>query len=314
MLICYKPYKKMDWAKFFINQLIIIVGCLLVAFGTVVFQEKLNIVTGGLSGIGIVIKYFTHFDNAINVFVWIANAFFWIIGLIFLGKEFAFKTLLASIAYPGFLTIFETTGVFNNLATQVAGNGEVGNMMLCALFAGVCLGAGMSLTLVGGGSTGGFDTVILLAEKYLHIRSSITSICIDATVILIAMFAIRDNVVPSLCGIMGAAFVALFVEIVYLGNQSSYQADIISDHYEEISKFAQNELGRGATIITANGGYHGDPRPMLRVVFDKKQYDKFRSFIAQTDPHAFVTFTQTNAVFGEGFKKNFTTPSKRKKK
>ena len=95
---------------------------------------------------------------------------------------------------------------------------------------------------------------------------------------------------------------AILIEVIFISSQTSYQVDIISDKWEEISKYAQDVLGHGATIIHAKGGYKGDDRIILRIVFKKREYSKIRSYIAQVDPKAFVTYTQTNAVFGEGFK------------
>ena len=94
------------------------------------------------------------------------------------------------------------------------------------------------------------------------------------------------------------------VEIVYIKHQTSYQVDIISDKWQEINEYSQKVLDRGTTIIHAEGGYKGDERVILRIVFDRMQYEKIREYIASVDPHAFVTFTQTNAVYGEGFNSN----------
>ena len=114
----------------------------------------------------------------------------------------------------------------------------------------------------------------------------------------------RDNsfLLPCLSGILSAFVTALIIEVIFIGSQTSYQVDIISEKWEEISKFAQDEMGRGATIIPAKGGYRGENRPILRIVFDRRQYNRIRAQISKVDPKAFVTFTRTNAVFGEGFK------------
>ena len=87
-----------------------------------------------------------------------------------------------------------------------------------------------------------------------------------------------------------------------LSNSSCTKRDIISSKWEEISRFVQDELERGTTLIPARGGFSGEDKVILRIVFSKREYNKIRTFIAQIDPKAFVTYTRTNAVFGEGFK------------
>ena len=144
-------------------------------------------------------------------------------------------------------------------------------------------------------------------EKHWKIKESVASFIIDGTVALfgVIVFAVnRENLIPCLCGMVSAFIAALMIEHIYIGGQTSYQVDIISEHWEEISRYAQDQLERGATIIRAEGGYKGEERVILRIVFDKRQYRQLRKYIASVDPKAFVTFTQTNAVYGEGFKKN----------
>ena len=156
----------------------------------------------------------------------------------------------------------------------------------------------------GGGSTGGVDVIIAIFNKYLGVKESIMSLAIDGSIIVCGMFLIPGNIVPSLCGIISALVSALMIEYFYVGKQTSLQADIISDKWEEISRFVQDVLGRGATVIPANGGYKLENRTILRVVFDKTQYKAIREFIGDTDPTAFMTFTQTYGVYGEGFNVN----------
>ena len=299
------------------NVIMIIIGSIILAFGTAIFLTKLEINSGGLSGLGISIEHIIFKvtgkqTNVVDIVVFVFTWIFWIIGFIFIGKEFALKTLVSSIAFPLFLSLFYRIEIFQNMAEAIAGisNGgtaTAGNYLICGIFGGIFIGGGVAVTFLGGGSTGGVDTLIFLMEKHWKIKESIASFIIDASIVLfgVIVFAVnRENLIPCLCGMVSAFITALMIEHIYIGGQTSYQVDIISEHWEEISRFAQDELERGATIIRAEGGYKGEERVILRIVFDKRQYRQLRRYIASVDPKAFVTFTQTNAVFGEGFKKN----------
>ncbi len=290
---------------------LIVIGTLVLAFGTAIFLTDLNIVSGGIGGIGIIVQnYFPNFE-VIDITAFILTWILWVIGLIFVGKDFALRTLVSSIVYPFALALFLRVGVFQDLAATVAGDGSTGNLLLCAVFGGVFVGAGVALTFLGGGSSGGVDILCFIIEKYTGLRQSISSFIIDGVIIILGMTLIPDNFVNALCGIIAAFLCALMIEFMYNANQNAYQADIISSHIDEISKYIQDELGRGATIIEAKGGYHGDDRPILRVVFDRSQLNKLRDYVAKVDPTAFMTITQTSAVYGEGFKTN--KPSSRSK-
>ena len=296
------------------NNILVLIGSFLIAFGTAIFFTNLNIVAGGLSGVGIIFQNFLGdygpggqiIDIVVIVLTWVL----WVIGLIFIGKDFAFKTLISSIVYPLALTLFLRVEVFQNFSRDICFYGitdftaptPIGNLLLCGLFGGVFVGSGVALTFLGGGSSGGVDVLIVLTSKHTPLRESVVSFLIDGSIIVVGMFAIKDNIIPGLCGIISAFVSALMIETMYNRRQSSYQVEVISDKWELISEFAQNELERGATIIHAQGGYKGDERTILRIVFDQRQYAKIKYFIARVDPKAFVTFTQTNAVYGEGFK------------
>lgn len=300
------------------NYVAVILGTFLLAFGAVIFLERSNLVAGGVSGIAIIIQDIARSasgDPSILVYDYIVYGLmvtFWLIGLFFVGKDFALKTLLSTVLYMGLSTLFLRVPFFIHLADEFAGNLEAGNLILCGLFGGVFVGAGVALTFLGGGSSGGVDVIQVILAKYARIKESISSFLIDALVIIVGMI-VMQKWIPALCGILSSVVTAMLIEVVYIKNQTAYQVDIISDKWQEISRYAQDELERGATIIRAEGGYKGEERVILRVVFDKLQYEKIRQFIASVDPHAFVTFTQTNAVFGEGFKKHRKTAKKSKK-
>jgi len=303
----FKNYTRDDWFKFICNNFLIIIGSLLSAIGTALFLTKSQIISGGLSGIAIIVQYFVGPGfQVVDIVVWSLSAVLWVVGCFTLGKEFSLRTLLSSIMYPLFLTLFLRIEAFQRIATEIAGGDApaIGNLILCGLFSGVFVGAGVATTFLGKGSTGGVDVLVFIFAKKTKIKESMWTFIIDGSIIALSMFIIPSNWIHSLVGIISAFITAMMIEFIYNSNVSSYQADIISDQWEKISKFAQDTLGRGATIISAVGGYQGEERKVLRVVFEKRQFDKLAKYIAEVDPKAFVTYTQTKVVYGEGFKEH----------
>ena len=289
--------------KQLLNYFLVIVGTFLLAFGTVVFLTKSELVAGGISGIAIIIQHFITNVYIYDYLVLGLTAITWLIGLLFVGKDFAYKTLLSSVIYVGCTFLFARLPFFNEMAVNFAGKGEAGNLILCGIFGGVFVGAGVAITFLGGGSTGGVDVFQIIIRKKLNIKESVSSVIIDGIVILVGMFSMRLWT-ESLCGILSSVVTAGIIEGIYIKNQSSYQVDVISSEWKSISDYVQNDLERGATVLRVEGGYKGESRVMLRLVIDKQQYEKLRNYIAEVDPSAFLTFTQVNAVYGEGFTKN----------
>ena len=304
-MLNFKKYTKKEVYSFLLNNFLIVLGSVLLAFGTAIFLTKLTIVPGGFSGIGMIVQAnISNSDQYIDIIVGVCNALLWFVALIWLGKKFALKTLVSSIVFPLCLSLFLRVQVFIDMANSIAGDGSVGNILVCAIFGGVFIGGGVAITFLGGGSTGGTDVIIALLAKKTPIKESIWSFIIDFIVIFISLFTIKNNTINSLCGIICAFIAALLIDYLFNGMTASLQADIISSEWEKISKYVQDEMGRGATLIPAKGGYKGTDKIILRVVFDRRQLEDLKRYISEVDPKAFVTYTKTNAVYGEGFTKH----------
>ena len=314
----WKTLSKHEKRSEIIKWIFIVIGTMLISFSGVAFLVPTNINSGGLSGIGIVVIAFVNLPEdakmiLYNVVTFGASVIFWVLGLIFMGKDFAFKTLLSTIVYPLANAFFSLVpGVKDAVASiyTLFLNGvtipTTGDLLLLGIFGGGVMGAGISMTFLAGGSSGGVDVLSFLLQKYVHIKKSFAVLIVDGVIIgsgIITALIRQDAALlkASMTGIITSIVLALVVELLYVSTQRSYQADIISDKWEDISKFAQDVLKRGATVIEAKGGYKGDDRVVLRVVFDATQYPQLRSYISKVDPKAFVTVSRTNATYGEGF-------------
>ena len=138
------------------NYVAIVLGTFLLAFGSVIFLTKAELVAGGISGISIIIQHYV----SVQIYDYLVaglTIFFWFIGLFFLGKDFALKTALSSLLYIGFTFIFKRVLFFDELAKTFAGEQLAGNLILCGIFGGVFIGGGVDITFLGGGSSGGVD-------------------------------------------------------------------------------------------------------------------------------------------------------------
>lgn len=302
-----------------ITYFAVIFGSFIVAFGNTVFLTPLDINAGGLNGIGIIVmNFFGEADKylAYNITIYILTTALWVIGFILISKEFALKTLVSTIVFPfatSLFTIIPGTKDFassiTNILLSYGSEPTIGTYMLFSMVGGVIIGFGVAVTFIGGGSSGGVDVLTFVFEKFLRIKQSVASFIIDGLVVGIGMIVLCPinasyYLLPCLVGILSIAITALMIDIIYIAFQTVYQVDVISSHWEKISKYAQDELGRGVTIIPIKGGYKEEERTMLRIVLSKIQYEYLRDYISKTDSSAFITITQTKVVFGEGFKPN----------
>ena len=87
------------------------------------------------------------------------------------------------------------------------------------------------------------------------------------------------------------------------GLQSSIVFNIISDRPNEIAQQLVQRLHRGVTISKGIGFYTGKEHEVLTCVTSKRQINKVKDIIAETDPSAFTFITKAHEVRGNGFRR-----------
>ncbi len=283
---------------------LIILGTLALAFGCAIFIIPFNLVTGGVTGVAIIINQFTKdiipIDAIIAVLTW--GLFF--VGLIVLGKDFAMKTLVSSIVYPVGVSLFSrlvSPDILNGFFLLADGGYSEIAILLGSIFGGVLVGAGCALTFLGGGSTGGVDILAFaLCKAFKRWKSSVVIFVLDAITVVLGMFVLRDMVL-TLLGIMSALAAALVIDRVFLGQSRAFTAEIVSDKYEEIKERIIKDLDRTTTLVDARGGYSGAPKKMMFVTFTMRQYADLINIINKVDKKAFVSIHQAHEINGEGW-------------
>ena len=300
---------KIDSSKFDVkaqlkNLGLVIIGTLVLAFGCAIFVVPFNLVTGGVTGISIIINDIIdgaiHIDVVIAVITW--SMFF--LGLFFLGWDFAAKTLASSIIYPVGISLFMRLvdpnilgGVFD-LTTSSHANIA---LIISSLFGGLCVGTGCALTFLGGGSTGGVDIIaFILCKFFKRWKSSTVIFIIDAVTVICGLFVIQDLIL-TLLGIISAWLAAMVIDRIFIGSGQAFTAQIVSDKHEEINLAIRHEVRRTTTMFYAVGGYSGVQKTVLSVTFTMRQYASLMNIIKRIDPTAFVSISRAHEINGEGF-------------
>jgi uncharacterized membrane-anchored protein YitT (DUF2179 family) len=95
---------------------------------------------------------------------------------------------------------------------------------------------------------------------------------------------------------------AFLIDNIIEGLNIKINVRVISNKADDIKLFVINELSRGATIFTAEGGYSKSPVRILSTVLTKREFIKIKAYIREVDENAFVTVANVREVIGEGFK------------
>lgn len=286
------------------NLLLVVAGTLILAFGCAVFVVPFNLVSGGVTGISIIIneiiKGAIPIDLVIGIITW--GLFF--LGLIVLGWDFALKTLVSTIIYPVAISLFmrlvapDVLGGILHIASSP--HADIA-LIISALFGGLCVGTGCALTFLGGGSTGGVDIFAFIFCKYVkRWKSSTIIFIIDAATVICGLFVIKDLIL-TLLGVISAWIGAMVIDRIFIGNDKAFTAQIVSDKYEELNLAIRNEVRRTTTMFVASGGYSREAKTVLSVTFTMSQYATLMNVIKRIDPTAFVSISRAHEINGEGF-------------
>ena len=280
--------KKPVW----LDYLMIIVGTGLMSLAINSVFDAAGMVTGGFSGIAIIIKAWTKNLIEGGIPLWVTNCLLnlplFVIAWKVRGFSFIKRAILGEISLSVWLAI---QPVWN-----LAGN----DLLLSALYGGVIQGVGIGLVFLGGGTTGGTDMMAAIIQKFLK-HYSIAQIMqvIDAMVVLVGMYVF--GVHKALYAIIAVYLVTKVSDGLIEGLKFSKAAYIITGKPKEISDMIINDLDRGVTGINARGMYSGQDKLMLFCVVNKKEIIMLKEKVDKIDPDAFVIVTDAREVHGEGF-------------
>ena len=281
--------KKKNW---YLDYLLIIAGTGLMALAINSVFDATGLVTGGFSGISILVKHWTGGIIDGGVPLWLTNITL-NIPLFFLGwriKGFSFvkKALVGEISLSTWLAI---QPVWN-----IAGD----DLLLAAVYGGVILGIGIGMVFLGQGTTGGTDMMAALIQKYIS-HYSIAQIMqfIDGLVVIVGMYVF--GVERALYAIIAVFLVTKVSDGIIEGLKFSKSVYIITDKPDEVSRMVMEDLDRGITGISAKGMYSGEDKLMLFCVVGKKELVHLKEKIDEIDENAFVIVGDAREVHGEGF-------------
>ncbi len=174
--------------------------------------------------------------------------------------------------------------------------------LLGALFGGVLLGVGLGLILRGGATTGGSDMVArMIHNRFQHISVGAILFFIDCCVVLMAGFFIEAEYALY-------AFISLYVsskliDVVMLGLTREKACYVITAEHEQVKRELMDQLERGVTLLSAEGGYSGEKRPVLLCVLSAQEVGRLKAIVRAADAQAFVFISDAHEVLGEGFRR-----------
>ena len=306
-----KKISKREIYSYLAKNLLVILGTVILAFGSAVFLIPFDLVMGGTSGIAVIIKSFfpagldsATVDMYINIAVAIITWTLFFVGFIFLGRDFAAKTLLSTIVYPlvfPLLSMLVDPNVLGGYFYLQGNSHEELVLVFSGVMGGILLGAGSAIAFLGGGTTGGTDIIAFLICKFFpKLKISQVTFFVDFTIIVLGIFAVGDIIISAI-GVLSAYISSLVIDKIFLGGKTAYVAHIVTTTPAQISEDVIKILDRTTTIMECKGAYSGEHKNVVMVSFTMREYRDILSIVSKYDKKAFITVNKAHEISGEGW-------------
>ncbi|MCI8280325.1 MAG: YitT family protein [Lachnospiraceae bacterium] len=272
--------------------LMILAGTGLMGVGIKSIYDPISLVTGGFTGISIIVKELSGKVIEGGIPLWLTNLALnvplFLLALRIKGKRFISRTAVATVLLSAWLYVLPEIDLV------------AGDYTLAAVFGGVTNGVGIGMILLARATTGGTDLVAaLIQHKLRHYSIAQIMQVLDGLIVLFGLYLF--GVQPALYAIVSIFIVSKLSDALMEGFKFSKAAFIITEQYDEIAKTIMKELNRGVTGLDARGMYSGEEKCMLYCVVSKKEIVELKELVLDIDQNAFVIVTDAREVLGEGF-------------
>jgi uncharacterized membrane-anchored protein YitT (DUF2179 family) len=275
----------------FKEYLIITIGMLFVVIAIQFFFIPNNITAGGVTGISVVICEYIKGLN-VGLVMGVLNIFLFIIAFIFIGRDFGGKTIYAAMGIS-----FINWAIEEFFTPMVVTN----DLMLSTIAGSLFLGTGLGIVFIQDASTGGTDIIAKILNKFFHIEMGRGMQIVDIIVVIFSgiTFGIEKAIYAAICVIL----TGIVIDKVISGYYTCHQVIIFTNKTKYIKEYIINDIDRGCTIFTGEGGYTGENKNIIYCVLERAQLMKVRKFLKENEPEAFVIVNDAHDVLGKGFEK-----------
>lgn len=266
----------------------ITVGAALMAVAVVCYFDRMHVVTGGVTGIAVILK------GLYGIPMWIVNASInlplFILAFRRLNRRSFVKTLYATVMLTVLLGVIPQFDLLT------------GDLLVDMISGAVLMGTGIGLIISSNASSGGSDLAATLLNKlfaYLSIPKIMA--IIDAVVILAGVTAFGAG--KAIYSIIAIYVSTKISDYIIEGPNRAKLLYIISEGYDEIARYITCELERGASYIELEGVYTRQQHNMIMCVVSAREMVKIKEKTYKIDENAICFIGDIREAFGEGFTK-----------
>lgn len=270
------------------NYLFIVLGSLFLSFGVVLFFIPNALVTGGTSGMAILLHYLLGFPTGAMMVA--VNAPLLALGARYLGRTFTLRSIVTIVLSSLFIDFLNEFLHVKALTKDV---------ILASIFGGVSVGVGLGFVLSGNASAGGSTILAKIIASKTTIKASTVILAIDV-MIIISIALIFKNIDLALWSLVSIYISAKSIDMFLSRGPSKKVVHIVSSKTEFLCQKISEELGPDGTIIQGQGMVAHEEKKMIFLVVENRRIPRLREIIKYNDNEAFMVVMEASELLGRG--------------
>ena len=274
--------------SFYVDVVVIIIGCLISSLGVNLFLSNAGLLSGGVTGIGLILQYLWNIPSGITVFI--LNIPLFIVSYKFLSKRFTIYTAIGMISFSTALMITKP------LSSLV----KVDDTLLYCIYGGILSGIGYGLIFFRNGSIGGTDIITMVVRKK-YSDLDIGKVGFAFNLIIVTLAAFIFGLPKALYTLISMFITSSILDRVLSGFTSKKLLLVLTEKEEDIINYVIKDMNRGITSLMAEGGYTHNQKRLLYVAVTTSQMISLKNKILRIDPKGFITIIVVSEVKGKGF-------------
>ncbi len=283
-----KITEKVTQKNFYIRSINLVFGTFLLALNYNLFLVPNNLVTGGTSGIAILLKEL--FGLSPSIFIMASSILLIIVSYLFLGKEETKRNIIGSILYPFFVSL--TVPLASTLLQYLA----LDSMLIIVLIAGIFSGIANGIIYKTGFTTGGSDILMKILNKYAKIPEGKAIFSVNLVIMIFGAIIFGAN--KFIYALIILYLNSQLIDRILIGISDSKLFFIYTKKSEEVRKYILEDLKTGVTILEAQGGYSKEENCVLMCVVPTRDYYLFKETVLTIDGSAFFVINDCYEVSG----------------
>ncbi|MEM0942031.1 MAG: YitT family protein [Bacteroidota bacterium] len=281
---------KSNLGRWFKELFFLTFGVLSAGFGLHGFLLPNDFIDGGVTGISLLTRVVTGYPLPILIVV--INIPFIILGYFQIGKSFVIKSLIAIVGLALALNFIHYPTITSD-------------KLLISVFGGFFLGAGIGLSVRGGGVLDGTEVLAI----YLSRKTGLTigDLILLFNILIFTTAAYLLSIEIALYSILTYLAASKTVDFVIEGVEEYIGIIIISKNSEAIRLMITEKMGRGVTIYQGKSGF--GPREDLKEseilysVITRLEIGRVQNEIKSIDSQAFIVMNSVKDLKGGMIKK-----------